>query len=373
MYTFELSDKFLSGEEKAIFRNSLYYYGVDEGIWEVFTCLFRSAVKGTIPLLLKVYDDSKLCGATILIKCSRYGRALFNNKLLSGLIDFTGIPFYLWIKFGCCMDMMSNPGFVRDPEKSNDLHSAMAVFLKASCFLTIIYDYSDKTYLYKNATILPSLPHALIDVSQMTGIDDYICNYKSIRRKINIFKNNGGKFELAHNSLDEQDIASVRKCFISTAGKSIFYLPYQDLYLNSALITSGTQIDNAYYFIMRLNGEFLGYQAAIKTGTCLNALHGAFDRERKTTFHAYDILFVEMTRFAIENGLRTIDFGSVLNITKQRMVNTTMPMSYFMLSKYSIVQWFFYRLLKLTKIQGDKQMKFREDDLPKEIQMPGRY
>ena len=368
MYTFELSDKFLSKEEIAIFKNSLDYYHIDDGIWEVFTCLFKSRVKGTIPLLLKVHDDSKLCGACILIKCSKYGRSLFNNKVLSGIIDFTRIPFYLWIKFGCCMDMMSNPGFVKDPEKSNDVLSAIALFLKNNSFLTIIYDYSDKTYLYPNATILPSLPHAIIDTSQMTSIDEYICNYKSIKRKINIFRNNGGKFELVYNVLDEQDIASLRKCFISTAEKSVFYLPYQDLYLNSALITSGTQIDNVYYFIMRLNGEFLGYQAAIKTGTCLNALHGAFNRERKTTYHAYDILFVEMTKFAIENGLKTIDFGSVLNITKQRMVTNTIPMSYFMLSKYSLVQWFFYRLLKLTKIQGDKQMRFNEENIHKEIQ-----
>ncbi|MGC1389702.1 MAG: hypothetical protein WA816_01570 [Bacteroidales bacterium] len=238
MYTFDLCDTFLSREEKAIFKHSLDYYHVDEGIWEVFNCLFKSGVKGTIPLLLKVYDDSKLCGAAILIKCSKYGRSLFNNKFLSGIIDLTRVPFYLWIKFGCCMDMMSNPGFVKDPEKSNDVLSAIALFLKTNSFLSIIYDYSYKTYLYPNATILPSLPHAIIDISQMTSVDEYICNHKSIKRKINIFRNNGGKFELAYNVLNEQDIASVRKCFISTAEKSIFYLPYQDLYLNSALITS---------------------------------------------------------------------------------------------------------------------------------------
>jgi hypothetical protein len=364
MYTFELTEKFLSGEEKAIFSDFLDYYHVDNGIWEVFTCLFKSGVKGTIPLLLKVYEDSEFCGATILIKCSRYGRSLFNNKIISGITDLAGIPFYLWIRFGCCMDMMSNPGFVRDHEKSNDIHSAIVQFLKTNSFLTIIYDYSDNSFLYPEATILPSLPHALIDTSQMTSINEYMSTHKSIKRKMNIFRNNGGKFELVYNVLDKQYVASVRKCFLSTAEKSIFYLPYQDLYLSSALNTSGTQIDNVYYFIMKLNGEFLGYQAAIKTGTCLNALHGAFDRERKTTYHAYDILFVEMTRFAIENGLKTIDFGSVLNITKQRMVNVTMSMSYFMLSKYACVQWFFYRLLKITKIQGDKQMRFLEEDAP---------
>jgi hypothetical protein len=361
MYTFNLSGKFLSGEEQTVFNDFLDLYHLDDGIWEVFSCLFKAGTKGTTPVLLRVYEDSSLCGAAILIKCSKYGRALFNNRLLSGITDTLGVPFYLWIKFGCCMDMLSNPGFVRDPGKTADVHSAMAGFFKAKKFLTIIYGYTDQIDLYPGAAVLPSLPHAIIDISEMTDINDYLSAHKGIRHKINIFKNHGGEFELIGRSLDKQSIATVRKCFISTSEKSVFYLPYQDLYLNSALITGGTEIENVYYFIMKLDDEIIGYQAAIKTGTCLNALHGAFDRERKTTYHAYDLLFVEMTKFALAHQLKTIDFGSVLNITKQRMVNKTVPMVYYLLSKYSIVQWFFHKLLKITKIQGDQQMKFHED------------
>ena len=96
----------------------------------------------------------------------------------------------------------------------------------------------------------------------------------------------------------------------------MFYLPYQDLYLEAAVNTSETNIETVHYFIATLNGDFLGYQAAIQTGSNLNALHGAFNRNLKTTYHAYDILFVKMTKFAIENGLKTIDFGAVINLTK---------------------------------------------------------
>ncbi len=361
MYTFELSGRFLSKEETTFFKNCLDYYHVDEDIWEVFACLFRSAVKGTTPLVLRAYEDSQLCGAAILIKCTKYGRSLFNNKLTAGITNSLGIPSYLWIKFGCCMDMMSNPGFVVKPEKADEIHAAMAGFLKEHCLMTMIYDYTDKSYLYPEATILPSLPHALIDTSQMTSIQNYISGHKNIKRKMNIFKNNGGTFDIVCNVLNEEDIASVRKCFIFTAEKSILYLPYQDIYLNSALKTSGTWLDNVYYFIARLNGEFLGYQAAIKTGTCLNALHGAFDRERETTYHSYDILFAKMTEFAIEKGLTSIDFGAVINITKQRMVNKKIDMSYFLFSKYSFVQWLFTKFLKTTKVQGKEQMRFREE------------
>ncbi len=362
MYTFEISDRYFSEEEKAVFRDFLEYSGIDEGVWDVFACLFKAKVRRTIPLLLRAYDHYELAGAAIIIKCSRYGRALYDLRLMARFLDFLAIPFYLWIKFGCCMDMMSNPGFVRDPEKSDVIHAAMARYLKSHSWMTMINDYTDKAFLYPDAIIMPALPQALVDTSQMKVINDYTAGHKNIKRKFNIFRNNGGEFHLISNMLDKNDIGQVRKCFISTAEKSIFYLPYEDLYLNAALTTSTTPINNVYYFIARLNGEFIGYQAALKTGNCLNALHGAFDRERSTTYHAYALLFVEMVRFAIEHNLKSIDIGAVLNITKQRMVNHTKPMSYYMMSKNPFVQRIFSIIAKYSKIQGEEQLRFYKED-----------
>lgn len=361
MYTFEITDKFLSNNEKEVFDDFLSYHSLDNNIWEVFSCLFQTDVKNTKPLLLKVYKDTHLYAVSIIIKCRKYGKSLFNNVFLSGLINFSNIPFYLWIKFGCCMDMMSNPGFVKDPQKSDELFKAMITFLKGNSILSIINDYTENDRLYDKASILPALPHAIIDCSNMTLIEDYTKSFKNIKRKLRVFDIKKGEYILVSDQLSKKQTASLKKCFLSTTEKSIFYLPYQKLYLNSAIKTSSTQIKNVYYFIALLDGEFIGYQAAIKTGKYLNALHGAFDRNRKTTHHAYDILFVKMTEFAIENGLQLIDFGAVLNYTKQKMVNKSIDMSYFIFSKYYIVQKLFNIFLKLTKIQSKAQMKFRFD------------
>lgn len=361
-YTFELCNEFLTDDEKSIFNDFLTLHNLDKNIWDVFQSLFNSRIKGTIPLVLKAYSDSELRGAAIIIKCSKYGRALFNNKLLYKLLDFIGVPFYLWIKFGCCMDMMSNFGFVSDIDKEDEMCSAMANYLKSITLLTIINDYSENSKLYPQASVLPALPHALIDTSHMNEIQDYIIEHKNIKRKANSFRNKGGKFDIVSNNLSDEQLSSLKKCFISTAENSIFYLPYQDLYLNSAINTSKTKLNEVYYFIAYMNGEFLGYQAAIKTGKKLNALHGAFDRTRKTNFHAYDLLFFHMTEFAINNGLTLIDFGAVLNTTKQRMINKSIKMSYYLLSKYSIIQWLLNNMLKLTKIQGKDQMKYRKEN-----------
>ena len=360
MYTFQLSDRFLTKKELEIFEDDLIFYGLDNSIWEVFSCLFRSGTRYTKPYMLKIYKENELSGAIIITKCSRYGRALFDNKILSGIVNLIGIPYYQWIKFGCCMDMMSNPGFVKNPVNTEEVIKAAIQFLRKRNFLTIITDYTENSGLYEGTSILPALPHALIDCSNMKSILDYSKEYKNLKHKLNAFRNKGGQYTRVEQNLDQEQLLSLKQCFVSTAEKSVFYLPYQDLYLNAALNTSGTSIENTHYFIATMDGKFLGYQAALKTGQYLNALHGAFDRNRNTTYHAYDILFVKMTEFAIEQGLKVVDFGAVLNFTKQKMVNKTVDMSYFVLSRYSIVRWLFNLFLKYTKIQGHKQLKFKD-------------
>jgi len=359
MLTFELSERFLTTQETPAFDEYLARHEWDSSIWPVFRCFFEAAVPGTTPLVLRTWEDGTLCGAAIVVRCTHYGRSLFHGSGPARLVDAARMPNYLWIKFGCCMDMMSNPGFVRDPARAEEVHAAMAKHLKRYCFSSLIYDYDDCASLYPGAAVMPTMPHALIDTSGMSSVQDYLAQHKNLRRKLNIFRNHGGTFEVVANRLDEADVVDVRRCFLATAAQSIVYLPYQDLYLSAALLTSSTHLDNVYYFVARLNGEFLGYQAAVATGSHLNALHGAFDRERATTHHAYDVLFVRMVDFAITHGLTSIDFGAVLNITKQRAVNRTIPMSYFLYSKYGIVQWFLDGMLRRTKMQSEEQLKFR--------------
>lgn len=359
MYSFKLTDNFLSKEEQKVFNDYLAYHGLEENIWPVFSCLFKSNTKNTKPFLLKVYKDSNLFGVSILIECKGYGQALFKNSFLSGLINTFKIPFYLWIKFGCCMDMMSNPGFVKDPKKSEEVFTAMAGYMKKNLILSIVTDYSKNASLFARSSILPALPHAIIDTSQMNDINDYLKGYKNINRKMRVLKNKGGTIVIQENPLGDEDILTVKKCFLSTVEKSVFYLPYQNLYLNAAVTVSKINLEKVLYFFVKLNNEIIGYQAAIWTGKHLNALHGAFDRNRSSNYHAYDILFVKMAEFAIEHKLNSVDFGAVLNVTKKRMVNKTVEMSYFLMSKYAVIQWLFNIFLKFTKIQGKEQLKFR--------------
>ena len=361
MFTFELSQKFLSDGEKILLKPGLALFNLDESVWNVFACLFRSTTRGTTPLVLRVYENKVLYGAAIIIRCRRYGRALFNNRLFAGLMDLFGIPCNIWIKFGCCMDMMSNPGFIADPLRAVELHTAMSRYLRGHTFLTIINDFTRNSPQHIGAEILPALPHASIITKGMASVDDFLKAHKRLKRKGNVFRNNGGTIDVLPGALESRDMESLKRCFLVTADKSAFYLPYQDLYLEAAQTTSSTRLDNVYHFVARLNGEFAGYQAAIKTGACLNALHGAFDRNLRTTHHAYDCLILKMVEFAVNNRLSSMDYGAVVNETKQRLMQCN-GMSYFLGSRWRLVQLVFSIFLRLTKIQGSGQMKYRDVD-----------
>jgi hypothetical protein len=43
-------------------------------------------------------------------------------------------------------------------------------------------------------------------------------------------------------------------------------------------------------------------------------------------------------------------------------MNQGIEMSYFLGSRYRLVQWFFSAFLKVTRIQGREQMKFRSTE-----------
>jgi hypothetical protein len=359
MYTAQLSESFLTKEEQEVFQPCLAANGLEDNIWDVFSAMFEAGTKHSRPLILRISDRAGLQGACIILRCNKYGRALFGNPALAGLINLSKIPCYLWIRFGCCMDMISNPGFVRDPGKTGEITREMVKYLEQNCIVSMVTDYTDNSAQYPAGTLLPALPHALIDMSGIDTLETYIQNYKNIRRKRKVFAKKGGYYQLIDKQLNREQINSLRECFIVTSEKSVFYLPYQDLYLNSALHTSKIPLRDVYYFVAFLEGEFLGYQAAIKSGKHLNALHGAFDRKRPSTYHAYDILFVKMTEFALEHGLELIDFGAVLNATKQRMVNKTIELSYYLMSRYGLIRRFFGWVLKSTRIQGREQLKFR--------------
>ena len=256
------------------------------------------------------------------------------------------------------MDMMSNPGFVKDPEKADEVIRAMAAYLKKKNLLTVICDLTDNGEQFESASIFPALPQALIDCSTYTTITDYTSHYKNIKRKVKKFANKQGVYTRVDHQLNEEQLEAIKRCFQATIDKSVIYLPYQDLYLRAALTTGRTKIDDIYYFIATIDGEFIGYQTALVTGKYLNALHGAFDRTRKTTYHAYDIMFVKMAEFALENGLEFVDFGGVANFTKEKMANTLRGTSYFIYSKYPLLQKAIDFVFKYTTIQGEDQLKF---------------
>ena len=160
---------------------------------------------------------------------------------------------------------------------------------------------------------------------------------------------------MAHGPWSSVRIKSILGCFRCGSGVIVFSRSsdFNELYL------ADRKLRRRWCW---LKGEFVGYQAAVKTGKHFSGLHGAFDRQRATTYHAYSILFVKMVEFAVEHELKMIDFGVVLNETKKRMVNKTNQLSYFLLSKSALFKWILVRMHHFTRMQGQEQVQYLNVD-----------
>lgn len=354
-YTFDLSERFLSDEEISVFNSYLISKNLETNIWIIYRNFFESKSKLTKALILRAYKEDQFCGAAIILRCKAYSWSLFDSPILCKLLDFSQIPLYLWIRLGYCMDIASNPGFVKEPEEADLIFRSMGEFLRKRNLLTMIYGHKKSGRIFRDAISLTAPAHTFINAYSFNSIDDYLSKFKNLKRKIKIFQNNKGVYNII-KQLKQEDIYEIEACLEDTAQHSVFHVPYKKLYTDTITNIAQKSYDNICYFVVHANDELIGYQAAIKTGNKLNCLHGAFKRNLKKKYYAYDVLLFKMTEFAIEHNLDLLDFGPLLNKTKARMTNQTEDTSYFIFVKFSflksILKWF----LGKTKIQRKEQI-----------------
>ena len=356
---FTLTNQFFEEYEQLAFLPYLVELGLDERIWSIFRILWKCNDCYNRPIILRAYEDESLVGAIILLKCQNYGRSLFRNSMLWRGTDILRIPVYLWLRLGCGMDLISNPGFFISRINEAEIITGMMAYLNKSQLVTLVNDYSANRNLYKESNELGALPHAIITTGNFIDLNDYIAQFKNLKRKIRAFKNKGGSIEVFFDQLPITYLDAMKKCFDSTCKTSRFHLPYQRLYNQLAIACGKTAVEKICYFIALMNGKLVGYQATLVSGNHLITLHGAFDRNLKSTYHAYEALICKMVNFSIKQRLIQIDLGAVINHTKKRMINKSIPMSYFLMSKYSWLRRAFNLLISFSNIQSQSQLQFR--------------
>lgn len=356
---FALTTEMPSAEERAALSDHLRDIGADEAVWDVFGCFLSQRSPHTRPLVLRASGDGRLAGIAFLVECTACGRALFDSPLLTWPMDLFPIPAITWLRVGLCAETFANPGFVAAGFDRAKVIAGMLHWLRRRSPVLFVNDTVANRGLHGSAREFPYVRDGAVDLAGMTDIAGYIAQHNNIKRKIKGFTNKGGTIDVIGGPLGPDDMARVAHCVAATVGHSIIASPFQELFPSMVAATCACPSARIMHFIARLGPQMLGYHTFVRTGRGLRMLHGAFDRTRASTLHAYENLIIRAVAHGIERRLGTVHFGPVLNETKRRMMNATEPAALFFSSNNPALRAAIPAFFPFTKMQSKKLLAFR--------------
>jgi hypothetical protein len=348
----------LTEDEKRLFLPMLKNLGLDENLWNIYEKFLSVSSSFSSPCIIRVMEDNKLVAHFYMMKCRDYGPSLSKLTPLHAMIRAFRIPVYCWIKSGIGPENNANPGFYVNPDNAGELFPGILQILRKHYFMLLILDFVSNENIYAEAVRIPYPDDGLVDTAEYDTIDDYLKNHRNLKKKLKEYSKHGGVVELWKGKLPQEWQQQVKSCVKATASRSVFQLPYQELYADMCL--SSTEINNEkiLHFICRSENQFLGYHSFMCFDNQIRCLHGAFNREMKSTFHAYENMIYKVVEYAIERRIRNVWFGPVLNETKKRMMNRFNTTRLFIFSKYPLIQKTFSALISRSRMTDKDLLAF---------------
>lgn len=315
-FAFTLTGETTRPDERHGLAGGLAASGLDDTVWPVLDAMARTGTPYTTPKVLRAFVDGRLAGLAYILECRRFGRCFFDEPLAS-VVNMAPLPMFYWTRNGTLVDSHANAGFVATGVDRDAFYEAAIRYLTGRYLYGSVIDYA------ASPAAGPHASSALFDCGHFRldegwRVDAFLDRRGSLRRKLNKFRNKGGTVEILRGAMPPGVLAEAMACYATL--KPLALLPFQDNYVPMSAATASVASDRLVHVVCRLDGALAGYHSFVLSGHSMHCLSGAFDRTRHSTFHAYEALIVESLRFAIEQGVRDIDYGAVLNETKARMM-----------------------------------------------------
>jgi hypothetical protein len=311
----------ITPEEQARFTTDVERLNLSEGIWDVFNATLQTRTKHSIPLTLRAFDNGSLIGLALIYECRKTGECFFDPPF-STMMDLPAIPMFVWLRYGTTVDHFANPGFVTDGiDRELFVGHSISRLLKHYLFGTVV-EYRDST-AFDGVAKLPFVDNGVINLLGMASIDSYLARGKNLSRKLKKFRNKGGEIRIIRGALPPDLITAALEAFETLSFG--MRTPFQDNYLNMAQAGLTHESSDKVHIVALLHGEYAGHQSFLHAGDSLHCQAGAFDRRRKSTYHAYENIIVSSVEYALQNNLQRIDYGPVTNETKAKMMTGFIP------------------------------------------------
>ena len=348
----------ISTAEKEMYKSHLKELGLDENIWDVYDKFLQVRSKYSIPRIIRIQEGNRQLAHFYMLKCIDYGATLSRFGLVKFLVKLFGVPAYSWIKSGIGAENNANPCYIHQFENQNNQMSQFIKAMSKKYFMLLILDLESHKGQYPGSVPVPYPDEGIVNTTGFTSIDDYLHQHKNLKKKFRHYKNHGGRVDIEKGKLSAQDQRNVEQSVLSTSKKSLFKLPYQDIYPAMCRSSSDIENDRIIHFICRSDDQFFGYHSFIQFNNQIRCLNGAFNRSLPTTYHAYENMIFKVVEYAIENRIQMVYFGPVLNETKKRMMNQFLPTRIYFHSKFKIVVKIMAPIVKRSRMVNREMLAF---------------
>jgi hypothetical protein len=363
-WTFDIGQSPIGVDEQAVFAADLEHLGLDEGVWDILNGSLHVYSAASRPMVVRAYDGSSLIGLAVFIECKKAGLSFFDPPL-STLMDLPGMPMFVWIRYGTAVDQCANPGFVAEGVDRSNFVAATIRALQRTYLSGSLTEYSDAPAL-PDAVRSPFIDFGVVDVTDMASLDDYLQRGKNLRRKVKKFHNKGGEVEVIEGSIPPDTRRDAISAFRTMS--FIIRTPFQDIYPSMAERAMSLESSSTVHFVARIDGNVVGYQSFCRSGNALHCLSGAFDRNRKSTYHAYENIIIESIRYSLDRRLDRIDYGPILNETKAKMMTAFQPCEIRTYARYRPFARIMPVIIRNSKIAPERVNRYVEiGDAPQEL------
>jgi|GEM_PF-1396783 len=348
----------LTKSEQEQYKTALLDHDLDENIWDLYKQFLAVSSKYTTPCILRVKDNHKLLAHFYMIRSIDYGHTLSKSSIVKQLVRLLGVPSYTWMRSGIAAENFANPGFIVQGKEASLSYEHLIDYVRNKFFMLFIHDVDSNKQLHPKAVMLTYPDDGVVNLEHIATADDYLKEHSNLKKKFRAYRNKGGIIDIVKGRLSEGDQNMVEQCVYSTSKRSLFKLPYQDIY--PAMCKSSSDIDNnnVIHFICRSDEHFFGYHSFLQFGNHMRCLNGAFNRELKSTFHAYENMIFKVIEYAMENNIEKVYFGPVLNETKRRMMNEFITTRLFAYSKYPFIIKAFAPIIKSSRMMNKQMLRF---------------
>jgi len=338
----------LTSEEKRRFDGFFQEHGLSEDIFIFFESLVELSTDEDRFIFVKAFAGDELVGLAMFARIARHSLYGSLNPRLrrSSFLQTLGGVMRSTVYFS--MHSVSSPGLPRsflytERGLEDAINEAIISWAreKRDADSVIVFDAADASEIYAGRSFvsLPFSSDSWLDVPRYQALDDYLALHKPTRKKLSrLRKRREVEIETYRGEVPKETMQGILECLSCSYRHSKGLLPIQEFFNANLLRTALFRSERFIHFVIRVDGQILGFSTRLLCGKNLIGIIGGYNRELSDRAPVYDLMIATTLDFCIRNQYTRLVYGLVDNHTKARLMDSFREQRFYFYSRNPLLR-----------------------------------